>query len=184
MDTTTIRSSLSVQCATVPACVRAPRQRAAAAFLLGIVLATVAGCDSGGFGHRPQTARPAEETSKDFGNFEVHYNAVRTDELTAGVARAYGIERSANRVLLNVSLLSKAPDGRTTPVDGNVKATAYNLNGQLKDLQMRRVQEGSSIYFIGEVGISGNEILVFDIDAAPSDGGSYAIKFQREFFAD
>ena len=103
-----------------------------------------------------------------FGDFEVHYNAVRTDQLTPEVARAYGIERSGNRVLLNVSLLAKDADGRTTPVDGEVKAAARNLNGQLKDLQMRRVQEGSSIYFIGEVGISGDEILVFDIDATPA----------------
>ena len=49
-------------------------------------------------------------------------------------------------------------------------ATAYNLNGQLKDLKMRRIQEGTAIYFIGEVGISGTEILVFDIDATPRGG--------------
>ena len=33
---------------------------------------------------------------------------------------------------------------------------------------MRRITEGTSFYFIGEVGISGTEILVFDIDAVPS----------------
>jgi hypothetical protein len=152
--------------------------------LLVLAGALLAGCGPG-TDNRAPTARPAEDTQKDFGNFEIHYNAVRTDELTPGVARAYGIERSGNRVLLNVSMLSKAPDGRTTPVDGAVTATAYNLNGQLKDLQMRRVQEGTSVYFIGEVGISGNEILVFDIDAKPRDGsGTYAVKFKREFFAD
>ena len=144
----------------------------------------LAGCDSG-VDSRPQTARPAEDTHQDFGNFEVHYNAVLTDQLTPDVARAYDIERSGNRVLLNVSLLAKAADGRTTPADGTVQATAYNLNGQLKSLEMRRLQEGSSIYFIGEVGISGNEILVFDIVARPSDGsGPYPVKFKREFFAD
>lgn len=163
-----------------------PRSIAAlcASTLLAIAGTLLAGCDSG-VDSRPQTARPAEDTHQDFGNFEVHYNAVRTDQLTPEVARAYDIERSGNRVMLNVSMLSKAPDGRTTPVDGTVKATAYNLNGQLKDLQIRRVQEGSSVYFIGEVGISGNEILVFDIDAAPRDGsGAYSVKFKREFFAD
>ena len=147
-------------------------------------LLAVSACNSGGPGNRPQEARPAEPTSQDYGNFELHYNALRTDELTPEVARAYGIERSGNRVLLNVSMLAKSPDGRTNPADGTVKANAYNLNGQLKDLQMRRVQEGSSIYFIGEVGISGDEILVFDIDAAPSDGGHYKTRFKREFFAD
>ncbi|HET7202328.1 MAG TPA: DUF4426 domain-containing protein [Steroidobacteraceae bacterium] len=164
----------------------APRRLAAlcAFALLAIGGTLLAGCGSG-VDSRPQTARPAEDTHQDFGNFEVHYNAVRTDQLTPDVARAYDIERSGNRVMLNVSMLSKAPDGRTTPVDGSVRATAYNLNGQLKDLEMRRVQEGTSVYFIGEVGISGNEILVFDIDATPRDGsGAYSVKFKREFFAE
>lgn len=134
---------------------------------------------------RPPMARPAEDSFQGFDGYEVHYNALRTDELGAEIARAYGIERSANRVLLNVSLLQKAPDGRTTPVDGEVSASAYNLNGQVKGLEMRRVQEGDSIYFIGEVGISGNEILVFDIASSPRGGhGPYMVKFKREFFAD
>jgi len=133
----------------------------------------------------PQMAAPSEPTHQDFGDFELHYNAVRTDLLTPEVARAYGIERSANRVLLNVSLLRKAADGRTTPIDGKVNASAHNLNGQVKNLQLRRITEGESIYFIGEVGISGNEILVFDIDATPADEvGAFKVQFKREFFAD
>jgi hypothetical protein len=149
------------------------------------LLAGLTGCDSGGLPGRSQEAQPTEPTSEDFGPFEMHYNAVRTDELSVDAARAYGIERSGNRVLLNVALLAKAPDGRTTPVDGTVTARAYNLNGQLKDLQMRRIQEGTSIYFIGEVGISGNEILVFDIDATPGAGAeTRSVQFKREFFTD
>ena len=54
----------------------------------------------------------------------------------------------------------------------------------LKNLTMRRITEGTSVYFIGEVGISGAEILVFDIDAAPGDqSGKYSVQFKREFFA-
>lgn len=154
-------------------------------WLLACAFLALAGCERGGPSPgQAQTAAPSEPTHQQFGDFEVHYNAVRTDELSAEVARAYGIERSANRVMLNVSLLRKDPDGKTTPVDGTVTASAHNLNGQLKDLQMRRITEGSSIYFIGEVGISGAEILVFDIDAAPVDqSGKYSVQFKREFFA-
>lgn len=154
-------------------------------WLVAWAIFALAGCDQGGPAPgKAQTAAPSEPTHQDFGDFEVHYNAVRTDELSSNVARAYGIERSSNRVMLNVSLLRKSPDGRTTPVDGTVAAAAYNLNGQLKDLQMRRITEGSSVYFIGEVGISGAEILVFDIDAAPADqSGKYSVQFKREFFA-
>ena len=134
---------------------------------------------------QPRTAAPSEPTHQEFGDFELHFNAVRTDELTPEVARAYGIERSANRVLLNVSLLGKDASGRTTPVDGTVSATARNLNGQLKNLTLRRITEGSSVYFIGEVGISGTEILVFDIEASPLDRpDKYSAQFKREFVAE
>ena len=153
--------------------------------LAALFLVFSAGCDSGGSSGRPATGAPSEPTFQDFGNYQVHYNAIRTDQLTTSVARAYGIERSTNRVLLNVSLLHKAADGRTMPVDGVVTATAYNLNGQLKDMALRRITEGSSIYFIGETGISGNEILVFNIQAAPlGQSEQYQVQFKREFFAD
>jgi hypothetical protein len=163
--------------------------RSRVACLLPLVLAVAAigfaGCGQGGPSPgQPQAAAPSEPSFTEFGDFELHYNALRTDELSAEVARAYGIERSANRVMLNVSLLRKNPDGSTRPVDATVSATAYNLNGQLKNLQMRRVAEGGSVYFIGEVGISGAEILVFDITASPLDQASkYSVQFKREFFA-
>lgn len=134
---------------------------------------------------QPQTARPTESTQTDFGDLEVHYNAVRTDQLSVEVARAYGIERSANRVLLNVAMLQKTPGGAAVPVDGAVTVRAHNLNAQLKDLQMRRVQEGTAVYFIGEVGISGEEIMVFNITVEPATGGgSHQVQFKREFSGD
>jgi hypothetical protein len=147
--------------------------------------AALAGCNRGSPSQgTAQTAAPSEPTSRDFGEFQLHFNAVRTDVLTPEVARAYGIARSANRVLLNVSVLRENPDGTTAPADGTVTATAYNLNGQLKDLAMRRITEGSSVYFIGEVAIAGNEILVFDISAVPAGQSSkYSVQFKREFFA-
>jgi hypothetical protein len=160
------------------------RTATSVSWLLACAFLALAGCDAGGPASRPRTAAPSEPTHQDFGDFQVHYNAVRTDELTAAVARAYGIERSANRVLLNVSLLRKDADGRTRPVDGTITVSAYNLNGQLKDLEMRRITEGEAVYYIGEVGISSTEILVFDISATPADRpGKFTVQFKREFVA-
>jgi hypothetical protein len=155
------------------------------ALLLLTALAT-AGCGSPSSTETPpQQAAPSGPTFQNFGDYEVHYNAVRTDMLPPEVARAYGIERSANRVLLNVSLLKKSADGRTVPVDGKVSATAHNLNGQVKDLTLRRITEGDSVYFIGEVGITGNEILVYNITAtAAGETDVVTVQFKREFFAD
>jgi Domain of unknown function (DUF4426) len=157
----------------------------AASVLLGCTLFAT-GCDTGS----PQTPQQAAQTSAEsfekFGNYELHFNGVRTDQLTAEVASTYGIERSKNRVLLNVTLLRREADGAPLlPVEGTVSVDAYNLNGQLKNLEVRRITEGKAIYYIGEVTISGSEILVFDIKATPSgESQVFTARFQREFFAD
>jgi hypothetical protein len=131
-------------------------------------------------------AQSSQESFQDFGNYEVHFNAVRTDSLTPEVARAYNIERSKNRVLLNVTVLHKEADhAPRKPVDGKVDVDAYNLNGQLKPLEMRRISEGEAIYNVGEVSISGSEILVFDIKVTPvNETKPLEVKFKREFFTD
>lgn len=156
--------------------------------MVGLVLATstllFAGCGRS-VDAPPAAAQPSEESFKDFQNYEVHYNAVRTDSLTPDVAKSYGIQRAANRVMLNVTVLRKTGTHQPrVPVEAQVDVDAYNLNGQLKDMQMRRVTEGEAIYYIGEATISGNEILVFDIRVAPQGEGSpLEVKFKREFFS-
>jgi hypothetical protein len=131
-------------------------------------------------------AQSAQESFQDFGNYEVHFNAVRTDGLTAEVARAYNIERSKTRVLLNVTVLHKEADhAPRKPVEGKVEVDAYNLNGQLKNLEIRRISEGEAIYYVGEVSVSGSEILVFDIKVTPANESKpLEVKFKREFFTD
>lgn len=132
-----------------------------------------------------QPAQASNESFQDFGNYEVHYNALRTDALTPDIARSFGIQRSTNRVLLNVAVLRKQADqSPRQPVDANVQVDAYNLNGQLKNLAMRRVSESAAIYYIGEVSISGAEILVFDITVTPGgESNPLKVKFKREFFS-
>jgi len=154
--------------------------RTLAAALAGCVL-LASGCD-----YSPQQqvakAQPSEESFRDFGAYEVHYNAVRTDALTAEIARHYGIERSTNRVMLNVTVLHKQDGAAKKPVEAEVKVAARNLNEQLKDLELRRVLEGDAIYYIGEVSISGTEILVFDITVTPAGTQApLSVKFTREF---
>jgi hypothetical protein len=150
------------------------------ALLTGSTL--IAGCTDAPE-QRAMPAQALDETFKEFGNYEVHFNALRTDELTPDIARAYGIQRSRNRVMLNVAVLRKeAEHAPRTPVEAKVEVDAYNLSGQLKDLQMRRVSEGDAIYSIGEVSIAGSEILVFDISVTPSgESQPFNVKLKREF---
>jgi hypothetical protein len=162
------------------------RIHSAAGMTLAVALLTaltlLAGCQEQPE-QRAMAALPLDETFKDFGNYEVHFNALRTDELTADIARVYGIQRSSNRVMLNVTVLRKeAEHAPRKPVEAAVAVDAYNLNGQLKDLQMRRVSEGEAIYSIGEVSIAGSEILVFDIEVTPAgESTPFNVKLKREF---
>jgi hypothetical protein len=79
-----------------------------------------------------ESVLPATESSKDFGDYIVYFNALRTDQLTPEVARDYSIVRSKSRALLNVSIHRKEDAGRTVAVTGAVAASAINLTGQLK----------------------------------------------------
>ena len=156
----------------------ATRTLAAALLACGALLAS--GCDYSPQ-HRVPTAQPSDDSFRDFGAYEVHYNAVRTDALTPEVARNYGIQRSANRVMLNVTVLHKE-GAKRKPVEADAKVDARNMNEQLKNLELRRVSEGEAIYYIGEVSISGSEILVFDITVTPTGTQTpLSVKFTREF---
>ncbi len=142
-----------------------------------------------GCGRQPssviQPAQIGNESFQTAGDYELHYNAVRTDQLTAEIARSYGIERSKNKVLLNVSMLKKSPSGSSTAQDAEVTVAARNLNNQLKDVQLRRITENTAIYYIAEVGFSGTETLVFDISALPTGSTTpITATLTREFFAD
>lgn len=158
-------------------------------FLAGLMITALAGVILGACGKKPnaeiQPAQPSSESFVNAGEYEMHFNSVRTDQLTADIARAYGIERSKNKVLLNVSILNHA-NGQSTATDANVTVLARNLSNQVKDLQLRRITEGSAIYYIGEVDIgNGSETLVFEINAVPiGSTNTITAKMTREFFAD
>lgn len=128
---------------------------------------------------------PGTESSRDFGDYVVHFNALKTDELTPEIAREYSIVRSQNRALLNISILRKQEGGGTTAVSGAVAASAVNLTGQLKNLLIREIREADAIYYIAETPIVNGEVLIFSVDVTPQNEASrFSIRFQKQFFTD
>ena len=127
-------------------------------------------------------AEPADATNADIGDYVVHFSAQSTDQLPTEIAQAYGIVRSKNRAMLNVSVLREADN---TAVAATIAVKAVNLTGQLKEVTMRRIDEQDAIYYIGEVGVANRETLIFDISVTP-DGASAAadVRFKRQFFTD
>jgi hypothetical protein len=129
---------------------------------------------------------PATEGSKDFGEYILYFNALNTDTLTPEIAREYSIVRSKSRALLNVSIHHKLADGRTEAVTGAVTASAINLNGQLKTMTLREIREETAIYYIGELAVSDGEVLIYTIDATPSndDPSRFTVRFKKQFFVE
>lgn len=123
--------------------------------------------------------------SKDFGDYVLHFNAIRTDSLTPEVARAYGIVRSNSRAMLNVTIIRKQNGEPGKPVPGSVTVYASNLTGQVKNMTMRQVIEGDAVYYIGELPVANAETLIFEISATPiNETSRFAARFQRQFYTD
>lgn len=126
-------------------------------------------------------AQPAEATSTDIGDYVVHYSAQSTDQLTAEVAKAYGIVRSKQRAMLNVSVVQKSDD---QSVMAAVSVETRNLTGQLKQVSMRMIQEQDAIYYIGELPVANAETLIFDISVKPDTAKTTSqLRFKRQFFS-
>jgi Domain of unknown function (DUF4426) len=145
-------------------------------------LALISACSGPSGSADAPVAQPAGATSENIGNHVVHFSAQTTDQLPPEVARAYGIVRSKNRAMLNVSVL-RASDNK--PVEADVTVKAVNLTGQLKSITMRQIDEQEAIYYIGEVAIANRETLIFDISITPDSVDSRSdVRFKRQFFTD
>ena len=135
----------------------------------------------GGNATVPQ-AQPASASDVDIGEHIVHFSAQSTDQLPPDVARAYGIVRSKNRAMLNVSVIK---EGTTVAVPADITVRTVNLAGQLKNVTMRKIEEQEAIYYIGETAVANHETLVFNISITP-EGKTEAsdVRFTREFYTD
>ena len=149
-----------------------------------VVLSTIsllAACGGGGDRTVPQ-AEPAGSTSAVIGDHEVHFNAQSTDQLSPQVARAYKIVRSKNRAILTISVL-KLESKESVLAEVSVKTV--NLTGQLKNVIMRKINEGESIYYIGETPVANRETLIFDLSVTPEGVDEPSpLRFKRQFYSD
>lgn len=128
------------------------------------------------------------EQSESFGDYVVHYNALTTDLIEPSVARPYGILRSKNRALINISVQKKVMGTIGQPVSAEIAVTATNLNAQLKQVDMRQITSGSpdggkAIYYIGELPVEHEELVTFSIEVKPQGAAAeHTFSFKQQFF--
>ena len=128
----------------------------------------------------------ANEHDKQIGEYVVYINAITTDQLPTEVARGYKISRSKNRAMLNVSVKENDVDGQK-PVTASVNVIAKNLSSQQKNVALREIKETdpAAIYYIGELPVSNEETITFELDVTP-DGATepLLLSYNQQFFTE
>lgn len=124
------------------------------------------------------------ENSKAFGDYVVHFNAFRSDTLTPEIAKAYGLTRRNNRMVVNITVQKKNGDA-SKPVKATVTGFASNLTGQVKELKFKEIYDGEAIYYLAQSQVAHRETLRFTINATPAGETLVAkVNFKQQFFTD
>ena len=125
---------------------------------------------------------PVHAEIQKFGDVDINYNVVTTDTLAPQVAKAYGITRSKNRLLLTVAVSRMDENNIPRPVSAEVTAHTVNMIEQQRRIRMKTINEGEAIYYIGDFSFATPDFLRFTLNVAePGAAKPYKIEFQRNF---
>lgn len=127
------------------------------------------------------------QQSREFNDYVVHYNALRTDLLPPQVAQGYGIQRSSSRALLNITVMKKGADGREdNAVAARIDVNAKNLTGQRREVELREIQDGDgAIYYVGELPVHNLETYQFKLEVLPEgETEPLLVDFRQQFYTE
>lgn len=126
------------------------------------------------------------QQSEDLGDYVVHYNALNTDQIPPQMAQAYGIRRSSNQAMLNVTVLKKGEDNTETPMHAQVSAHTVNLTGQRRNLKIREIDDaGGGVYYIATFPVYNQETISFNVNIGIEGLEEPAlIKFRKQFYTE
>jgi len=125
------------------------------------------------------------ENSTSFGEFTIHHSAFTSDTLNADVARAYGIQRSKHRGLLNVSVIKEEPGTTGKSVPAQVDVDIVNLAGQRSAIPMRELADKGATYYLGEFPVYDQQTIDFEIEVRPQGASeTYKVDMSQQFFTD
>ena len=116
------------------------------------------------------------------GDIRVYANAMVSSQLNADVARQYGITRSASRALLHVVVREGTP-GKDKTLPATITAIAIRKNGERNTINMQLTKEGEDVYYLGELNISKNESVNFEIVTQVEKQKPMRMTFFQEFFS-
>ena len=128
--------------------------------------------------------RHGQGAQQDFGDYIVRCNAITTDQLLAAVAKSYGIERSAQRGLLNVAVERKG-GGATQMVNADIRAEVSDLTGHKQAIALRETSENGDVDYLGEFPLNGSGAYVFVVKVTlPGHAQPYEVRFNQDYVVD
>ena len=122
----------------------------------------------------------AAEQSKDFGGVEVHYIVVNTLFLQPDVAARYGVVRSSDRAIVNLSVL----DQNGVALLGEVTGDTINLMSQRTPLEFATIREGEAVYYIAPIRYTDRDTLRFDLTVSVPDRAPMKLEFQQTMYVE
>ena len=107
------------------------------------------------------------ENSTHADGYTIHHNAFLTSDLSPEMASRYGIRRSNNRGMINISIIKEIPGTTGKAVTASVAVTARNLRGQVRNIPLREVKEENAVYYLGDFLVENQEQITFNIQVIP-----------------
>ncbi len=104
----------------------------------------------------------AHELSR--GRFTLRSSTVESQSISPSVARTHGFSPERDLAILNVTVFAKNNKGRKS-VPAVVTASAKNLAGVAREIQLSPVRENRSVSYFGTYHHLPNEVLDFTITA-------------------
>ena len=127
----------------------------------------------------------AAENSTSNSGYRVHHNALKSDFLTPAIAKAYNIQRSKFRGLINISVIKEKAGTEGTPVKAAIKIKAMALSGVPKEIALTEIVEDSAIYYIGDFPVINQEIVNFTLEVTPQgEERPIHARFSQQFYID
>lgn len=117
---------------------------------------------------------------KAFDGIEVHYVVVNTQFLRPEIASHYGIERGADRAIVNVSVVDH--DGATLAAE--IAGTMLDLLNHESSLAFVAVKDDQSIYYIAPIRYTDRDVLRFRIGVTLPDRAPMKFEFQQQMFVE
>lgn len=125
-----------------------------------------------------------EQSPQRFGDILVYFSPFNSSYVAPEVAANVGLERAADKGVLNIAVQRETPDG-PEPVDAKVTGSVTTLLGNKTELDFIRVEEEEALYFVANYGAPTRTVLRFEVNVQPEEEGPvHTLNFQKEFFPD